>query len=60
MTDNLTLDKDWGDFMYYIVETNKSFAQASTDLESAVKHHGFGGLRPHVIEPMLAYLNQIG
>ena len=33
--------------MYYIVETDKSFNQASTDLESAVKHHGFGVLHIH-------------
>jgi len=33
--------------MYYIVETDKSFDQASTDLESAVKHHGFGVLHIH-------------
>ncbi len=33
--------------MYYIVETNKSFNQASTDLDSAVKHHGFGVLHVH-------------
>ena len=33
--------------MYYIVETNKSFNQASTDLESAVKHHGFGVMHIH-------------
>ena len=33
--------------MYYIVETNKSFDQASTDLESAVKHNGFGVLHVH-------------
>jgi uncharacterized protein (DUF302 family) len=33
--------------MYYIVETDKSFAQASTDLESAVKRHGFGVLHIH-------------
>jgi len=33
--------------MYYIVETNKSFNQASTDLETAVKHHGFGVLHVH-------------
>ncbi|WP_432745331.1 DUF302 domain-containing protein [Methylobacter sp. G7] len=33
--------------MYYIVETNKSFDQASADLESAVKHHGFGVLHVH-------------
>ncbi|MGB7816316.1 MAG: DUF302 domain-containing protein [Methylotenera sp.] len=33
--------------MYYIVETSKSFSQAATDLESAVKHHGFGVLHIH-------------
>jgi len=33
--------------MYYIVETQKSFAQASTDLESAVSQHGFGVLHVH-------------
>lgn len=33
--------------MYYIVETEKSFDQASTDLDSAVKHHGFGVLYVH-------------
>lgn len=33
--------------MYYIVETDKSFDQASADLESAVKHHGFGVLHVH-------------
>ncbi|PPC93168.1 MAG: hypothetical protein CTY33_09185 [Methylotenera sp.] len=33
--------------MYYIIETNKSFSQASTDLESAVKQHGFGVLYVH-------------
>ncbi len=33
--------------MYYILETNKSFNQASTDLETAVKHHGFGVLHIH-------------
>lgn len=33
--------------MYYIVETGKSFSQASTDLESAVKRHGFGVLHVH-------------
>jgi uncharacterized protein (DUF302 family) len=33
--------------MYYIVETDKSFGQASTDLESAVKNHGFGVLHSH-------------
>ncbi len=33
--------------MYYIVETNKSFNQASIDLESAVKRHSFGVLAVH-------------
>ncbi|MCR9116433.1 MAG: DUF302 domain-containing protein [bacterium] len=33
--------------MYYIVETDKSFDQASTDLESAVKRNGFGVLHIH-------------
>jgi uncharacterized protein (DUF302 family) len=33
--------------MYYIVETAKSFEQASTDLEAAVKKHGFGVLHVH-------------
>lgn len=33
--------------MYYIVETEKSFGQASADLEAAVKRHGFGVLHVH-------------
>jgi uncharacterized protein (DUF302 family) len=33
--------------MYYIVETNKSFVQASADFESAVKRNGFGVLHVH-------------
>ncbi len=33
--------------MYYIVETQKSFSQVSTDLEAAVLHHGFGVLHVH-------------
>ena len=33
--------------MYYIVDTNKSFDQASTDLEAAVKRHQFGVLHVH-------------
>ena len=33
--------------MYYIVETGKSFEQASTDLASAVLRHGFGVLHVH-------------
>lgn len=33
--------------MYYIVESDKSFDQASTELELAVKRHGFGVLHVH-------------
>jgi uncharacterized protein (DUF302 family) len=33
--------------MYYIVETAKSFSQASTDLASAVLRNGFGLLHVH-------------
>ena len=33
--------------MYYIVETGKSFDQASADLEAAVKRHDFGVLHVH-------------
>lgn len=33
--------------MYYIVDTNKSFIQAATDLETAVVKHGFGVLHVH-------------
>lgn len=33
--------------MYYIVETPKTFDQASANLESAVKNHGFGVLHVH-------------
>ena len=33
--------------MYYIVETEKSFDQASGDLDTAVKEHGFGVLHVH-------------
>jgi uncharacterized protein (DUF302 family) len=33
--------------MYYIVETSKSFDQASTDLEAAVIRNGFGVLHVH-------------
>ncbi|VAW47352.1 Protein of unknown function DUF302, partial [hydrothermal vent metagenome] len=33
--------------MYYIVETNKSFEQATNDLEAAVKNHQFGVLHIH-------------
>lgn len=35
--------------MYYIVESKKSFEQASTDLETAVKNHKFGVLHVHDI-----------
>jgi uncharacterized protein (DUF302 family) len=33
--------------MYYVVETGKSFDQASADLEIAVKRNGFGVLHIH-------------
>lgn len=33
--------------MYYIVETDKSFSQASKDLEAAIVVHGFGVLYVH-------------
>lgn len=33
--------------MYYIVDSDKSFDQASVDLEAAVKRHGFGVLHVH-------------
>ena len=33
--------------MYYIVETDKSFEEAATDLDAAVKAHGFGVLHVH-------------
>ena len=33
--------------MYYMVETNKSFNQASTDLSAAVTRLGFGVLHVH-------------
>lgn len=33
--------------MYYLVESDKAFDQASADLESAVKRHGFGVLHVH-------------
>ncbi len=35
--------------MYYIVETSKSFDQAVTDLDAAVKNHKFGVLHVHDI-----------
>lgn len=33
--------------MYYVVETDKSFDQATADLEAAVKGHSFGVLHTH-------------
>lgn len=33
--------------MYYLVDTDKAFDQASADLESAVIRHGFGVLHVH-------------
>jgi len=33
--------------MYYIVQTSKSFDQASADLAAAVARHGFGVLHVH-------------
>ncbi len=33
--------------MYYIVQTEKSFEQASSDLDAAVKRNGFGVLHIH-------------
>ena len=33
--------------MYYTVKTNKPFEQAATDLDAAVKKHGFGVLHIH-------------
>lgn len=33
--------------MYYIVESEKTFEQASQDLDAAVKSHGFGVLHIH-------------
>lgn len=35
--------------MYYTVESSKSFEQASTDLDAAVKRHNFGVLHVHDI-----------
>ncbi|MEI7841459.1 MAG: DUF302 domain-containing protein [Gallionellaceae bacterium] len=35
--------------MYYIVESSKSFEQAATDLDAAVKRNGFGVLHVHDI-----------
>ena len=33
--------------MYYIVESSKTFEQAATDLDAAVKRNGFGVLHVH-------------
>ena len=33
--------------MYYVSESSKPFEQAATDLEEAVKRHGFGVLHVH-------------
>ncbi len=33
--------------MYYTVDSDKSFEQASADLDAAVKRHGFGVLHVH-------------
>lgn len=33
--------------MYYVVETDKSFEQASKDLDAAVRDHNFGVLHVH-------------
>lgn len=33
--------------MYYVVATEKSFEQASADLDAAVRRHGFGVLHVH-------------
>jgi uncharacterized protein (DUF302 family) len=33
--------------MYYTVASNKTFEQASADLDAAVKRHGFGVLHVH-------------
>jgi uncharacterized protein (DUF302 family) len=33
--------------MYYVVDSNKSFEQAASDLEAAVKRHEFGVLHIH-------------
>jgi len=38
-----------GKFMYYIVDSNKSFDQAVIDLDTAVKNHKFGVLHVHDI-----------
>jgi uncharacterized protein (DUF302 family) len=49
--------------MYYIVQSEKSFEQAATDLDAAVKRNGFGVLHVHDIGATLRgkgveFLNQ--
>ena len=39
--------------MYYVVETDKSFDQASADLETAVQKHGFGVLHTYDLKAIL-------
>ena len=39
--------------MYYVVDTDKTFEQASIDLESAVKSLGFGVLHVHDLGEIL-------
>jgi len=39
--------------MYYVVATEKSFEQASTDLETEVKNLGFGVLHIHDLGKIL-------
>ena len=39
--------------MFYIKESDKSFGQASADLEAAVKNHGFGVLHVHDLGAIL-------
>jgi len=39
--------------MYYVVETEKSFDQASADLETAATEHGFGVLHVHDLGSIL-------
>lgn len=43
--------------MYYVLATNKSFSQASIDLEFAVKRHGFGVLHVHDLAATLRSKN---
>lgn len=45
--------------MYYIVESDKSFDQASADLDTAVKNNGFGVLHVHNIGETLRSKGQM-